>query len=240
MKGNFESGIAVGDIRRMLRILGEVQQMSGEALAGWRCLLRGLCQLVRADVGMMARIANGILPQRSQATAMVEYGSPTDEERDWILHHFQPDDCLEDMAETETPGRAWTAEDGSDHCLFSVCRGPNPDFLYGVALYRRSHRDPFEKRDEQLIDLFYTELSWLYQRILTLPCDTSTALSPRLYVTLQRLMAGDSEKQVAYHLGLSHHTIHGYVKAIYRHFGVSSRGELFAHCVATTPYRIHK
>lgn len=54
------------------------------------------------------------------------------------------------------------------------------------------------------------------------------SLSPRMKQTLDRLLAGDSEKQIARHLGLSRHTVHVYVKALYRGFGVSSRGELLA------------
>jgi DNA-binding CsgD family transcriptional regulator len=56
-------------------------------------------------------------------------------------------------------------------------------------------------------------------------------LSPRMKQTLERLLAGDSEKQIARHLGLSRHTVHVYVKAIYRGFEVSSRGELLARFV---------
>jgi DNA-binding NarL/FixJ family response regulator len=53
-------------------------------------------------------------------------------------------------------------------------------------------------------------------------------LSPRMQQTLQHLLAGDSEKQIAHQLGLSRNTVHVYVKALYRGFGVSSRGELLA------------
>ena len=41
-------------------------------------------------------------------------------------------------------------------------------------------------------------------------------------------MNGDSEKQVAARLGLSRHTVHIYVKHLYKHFGVNSRGELLS------------
>ena len=54
------------------------------------------------------------------------------------------------------------------------------------------------------------------------------SISPRMRQTLERLLAGDSEKQVAQRLRLSPHTVHIYVKALYRHFDVSSRGELLA------------
>ncbi|MDB5553457.1 MAG: Transcriptional regulator, LuxR family protein [Rhizobium sp.] len=53
-------------------------------------------------------------------------------------------------------------------------------------------------------------------------------LPPRLSQTLNRLVRGDSEKQVAMQLGLSRHTIHVYVKQLYKRLSVSSRGELLA------------
>ena len=58
--------------------------------------------------------------------------------------------------------------------------------------------------------------------------DTSAALSPRLGQTLTCLLAGHSEKEAAQQLGLSPHTVHVYVKELYRRFGVSSRAELLA------------
>ena len=56
-------------------------------------------------------------------------------------------------------------------------------------------------------------------------------LSPRHVQTLQRLLEGDSEKQIALRLGVSPNTVHVYVKGLYRHFDVSSRGELLARFV---------
>ncbi len=56
-------------------------------------------------------------------------------------------------------------------------------------------------------------------------------LSPRERQTLQYLLAGDSEKQVAAKLDISRHTVHIYVKTLYKHFGVNSRGELLAKCL---------
>lgn len=53
-------------------------------------------------------------------------------------------------------------------------------------------------------------------------------LPPRLRRTLERLLAGESEKTAARAMGISHHTVHEYVKQIYKHFGVNSRGELMA------------
>jgi DNA-binding CsgD family transcriptional regulator len=52
---------------------------------------------------------------------------------------------------------------------------------------------------------------------------------------LRRLLAGDAEKQAAYKLGLSPHTVHEYTKLLYRTFHVNSRGELLAQFVAYGP-----
>ena len=41
-------------------------------------------------------------------------------------------------------------------------------------------------------------------------------------------MAGFAEKAVAAQLGLSRHTVHNHVRAIYRAYGVRSRAELLA------------
>jgi len=49
--------------------------------------------------------------------------------------------------------------------------------------------------------------------------------------TLASLLEGDSEKQVAARLGISYATAHQYVTALYRRFGVHSRGQLVAHAL---------
>jgi len=69
------------------------------------------------------------------------------------------------------------------------------------------------------------------------PPDLTAGLSPRHVQTLQRLLAGDSEKQIALRLGVSPHTVHVYVKGLHRHFDVSSRGELLALFVRDLPPR---
>lgn len=59
------------------------------------------------------------------------------------------------------------------------------------------------------------------------------AVSPRIRETLKHLLTGDSEKQIANKLGISRHTVHVYVKRLYVHYRVSSRGELLAHFVSS-------
>jgi DNA-binding CsgD family transcriptional regulator len=56
-------------------------------------------------------------------------------------------------------------------------------------------------------------------------------LSGRAWETLEYLLAGDSEKQVALALGLSTHTVHSYIRKVYEAFGVATRAELIVRFV---------
>lgn len=58
--------------------------------------------------------------------------------------------------------------------------------------------------------------------------DTGPPLSRRQRETLELLLAGNAEKQIAARLSISRHTVHVYVKSLYKRFGVNSRPELLA------------
>jgi DNA-binding CsgD family transcriptional regulator len=57
---------------------------------------------------------------------------------------------------------------------------------------------------------------------------TLSELPPRAREVLTLLKSGLSEKEIALQLQLSRHTIHVYIKLLYRRFGVSSRSQLMA------------
>lgn len=60
------------------------------------------------------------------------------------------------------------------------------------------------------------------------PPATSEPLSPRQRQTLELLLEGHAEKQIAARLAISKHTVHVYVKSLYKRFDVCSRAELLA------------
>ncbi|HEV7302464.1 MAG TPA: LuxR C-terminal-related transcriptional regulator [Tepidisphaeraceae bacterium] len=62
----------------------------------------------------------------------------------------------------------------------------------------------------------------------TLAPREAQALSSRQLETLEMLLGGLSEKQVATAMELSVHTVHVYVKSLYVALGVNSRAELMA------------
>ena len=51
-------------------------------------------------------------------------------------------------------------------------------------------------------------------------------LTPRCREVLQRLLHGDADKLIAQKLGISIHTVHIYVRDLYRQYGVAGRTEL--------------
>jgi DNA-binding CsgD family transcriptional regulator len=56
----------------------------------------------------------------------------------------------------------------------------------------------------------------------------AAGLSPRMRQTLELLVRGDSERQIALKLKISPHTVHVYVKQLYKRFNANSRGELLS------------
>lgn len=124
---------------------------------------------------------------------------------------------------------AWVRKPAAlDDTIYSAhVLGPGRAAVVGV--YRPwGHPEPFGEGERQLVDLLHHESSWLYRDQAPRGEIDSLPLSPRARQTLRRLLDGRGEKQIAAEMRLSVNTVHHYVKAIYRHFDVSSRAELLA------------
>jgi DNA-binding CsgD family transcriptional regulator len=99
-----------------------------------------------------------------------------------------------------------------------------------IHLHRAPGERDFSPREQRLVEFFHGELGPLVGRALVSATEQSPDnLPPRLRQTLACLLEGDSEKQLAARLGISYATAHEYVTALYRRFGVHSRGQLVAH-----------
>jgi DNA-binding CsgD family transcriptional regulator len=117
-------------------------------------------------------------------------------------------------------------------------------FVLSVTTGRCSHlgvhQDPTDAapsaRAKSIIDLLHRRLAPLIDSVLAGERHRSRqGLSPRLGQTLDRMLAGDSEKQIAAQLGISPPTVHEYVGKLYRHFNVNSHAELMAYFVGRQP-----
>lgn len=109
--------------------------------------------------------------------------------------------------------------------------GAQPTDGFHVRISRPAGHAPFTPRQWKLVQILFDELRWMYAP----PANPSPLekLPSRLRRVAEHLRQGLSEKEVASQLGLSRHTVHDYVKQLYRQFTVSSRAELMAHLLAS-------
>ena len=136
------------------------------------------------------------------------------------------------------PDRAWYRSEfvqtarhraGFGDAVYSARRlGPESPHVAVVCFARRRGADrPLEKRECHIAHLVHSETAWVYDGQLP-AADADAVLSPRQRDCLRHLLAGHSEREIAARLGLSPHTVHAHVKAVYRQLKVSSRAQLLA------------
>ena len=98
----------------------------------------------------------------------------------------------------------------------------------GVISSMEVYRDRgvrFSERERLFVELLHEELGHDWNRVER---GEGARLTPRQQQVLAHLTAGASEKELAYELNVSPHTVHEHIKAIHRAFGARSRGELLA------------
>lgn len=94
---------------------------------------------------------------------------------------------------------------------------------------RSSARSNLAARDHTLVREALRAATGLAGGPLARFADPSPAqLTPRDRQVLACFLRGDGDEQAALRLGISAHTVNQHAKAIFRHFGVRSRGELLA------------
>lgn len=111
-----------------------------------------------------------------------------------------------------------------DDFIIAMCAVPGAGVICSLELFRPWGAARFAERERLLVQLVQEELSRDFQASF----EPLRRLSPRQRQVLDLLRRGLAEKQVAAELGVSPHTVHDYVKALYRSHGVTSRAELLA------------
>lgn len=118
---------------------------------------------------------------------------------------------------------------GIDDYVISIRRVPRLGHFTSLFVHRSVEAPAFTKRDVDLVNLLHEEVGDMIGAELAAAAEPGLKrLTPRQREVLDLLLDGDSEKQIAATLGISRTTVHEYVTALYRHFEVSSRGELLA------------
>ena len=242
------------DVRDAYRLIGECRDLGSEPALWHMRMFAGLCQLVGGATaaggeGVWTRATRQIQPLSSFGVGMdtshrklyAAYLREITPQGDPVLHALADvrGGVLTHTRRAVVPDAVWyKSEDfnnyrkpaGINHCLASVREVSHQGAITVITLHRSVGDRDFSPGEVRLLSFFHDELSRLVGRQLVSANEAHLEkLSPRLRQTLACLVQGDSEKQAAVRLGLSPATVHEYVTALYRRFGVRSRGELLAH-----------
>jgi DNA-binding CsgD family transcriptional regulator len=235
-----------GDVAAIVRLMGEVAGMTEPLPERRRRLLEGLARLVGADVWLWT-ISRGIVEGTGPIVPLfyLDGGFADDAERGRVTRANAEASVLGEFRRifdfsahntthagaVATPDfhRATLAPIGFAHSLFSMYP-IGQGVVSGIGVHRREGRPPYSPRDAAIVHLVVGQVDWLHRAGTDVPAnaDRASQLSPRQIEVLIYLLAGDGRKQIAQRMGLSEHTVADHLKALHRHFGVASRGELLA------------
>ena len=246
--------LRVQDVRDVYRLIGECRDLGSEPSLWQTRILEGLCRLVGAAAGVGGEgiWARPVHPARPFSSFDVGFDARGRERLMAYLREIGPVGDPIFLAIRHLPGpvvtrarsqlvgntewyRSVSFNDyrrlcGVDHCITSVCRVSDRGAVSVITEHRAIGEQDFSPGEVRLLEFFHEELRPLIGRQLVCASEPRPEmLAPRLRETLACLMEGDSEKQVAARLGISHPTVHQYVTTLYRRFGVQSRGQLLAY-----------
>ncbi len=246
------------DIRAAFRLIGDCRDLGNDPNRWQRRMLEGLLLLfgvVQATAGeaWWERPGKTVRPVAAYSVSLDPapeaayraYHSAEGPAGDPILQAIEkrPEklitrtrlDLVPDADWYRSSSFAYRREGGLDHTVISVLQRSASGATSVISLnHARGERD-FTAREQRWLHFFHAELGRLIGGPLVAAIDSPVApLPPRLRETLACLLEGDSEKQVAARLGLSHATVHQYVTALYRRFGVQSRAQLLTYVIRRT------
>jgi DNA-binding CsgD family transcriptional regulator len=243
------------EVRQAMRLVGECRDQGRHPRAWLLHAMQGMQQLLKSNVvlGALAGTEGFSLHSRLQLVICTGWASPQLGEkamaylatepqlRDPSFHRLQqiarpnitlrPSRLISRRAFETSDFYADRAGFGIEDQIFSQRQTANRLATFSLAPQRPPGDTWFSVRDRKLLGLFHSELALLAGNVLSDGlADPLAGLTLRLRQTLASLLAGDSEKEAALRLGISRHTVHQYVVALYRHFRVNSRPGLLALC----------
>lgn len=241
------------DVRAMVHLVGEVAGLPGGHTEKKRFLMDGVCQLIGADSWAWTL---AVLPEGDMKPVYVGsmMGGMTEEQASLYMEATNhPDEgklmvpFMEEMfrrgGHTTRLRQQTDPENTFLQCASRelwIKAGVYPGIvsarplrdggISGIGIYRRPGKADFTERESRIAHIILTEVAWLHE--LGWPEDrgvTVPYLPPRQRLTLNLLLQGHSRQQIAQHMSISIHTLNGYVKQVFRHFGVQSQTELMRH-----------
>jgi DNA-binding CsgD family transcriptional regulator len=242
------------DVRYACRLIGDCRDVGRDPALWFRCALEGLSRLVggiaaTGGEGIWRRPASPVRPMTAfdvgfegvARDCFLAYMRANGPQADPIFQKLQhvPGRVVTLTRRQLVADRDWYQSasfndyrraGGCDHQLTSIYLVSEDGAINSLCVHRSVGERDFSPRERRLMHFFHTELGRLVRGPLVSGTESGPeGLSPRLRQTLAYLLEGESEKQVAMRLGLSHATTHQYIAMLYRKFGVRSRSQLMAH-----------
>ena len=234
--------LRLSDVRNVFRLIGEIRELGSDPKAWRPHMVKRLRKLFDAQIVVSSEV-HAQVTRHSDRLRLIDIGWGCDaDDNIWDIHATREDEKLEEWRiaagqlpdprpeeGTEVPVRPITPVYGGRSFVLSQYSLPHINAVDQLGLHRAFGDAAFSSAEHRLIRLFHTELARFWKRdAIRAARNPSLDLPPRLAQTLQELLSGKSEKEIAARLELSRHTIHNYVKALHQRFEVSSRGELLA------------
>jgi DNA-binding CsgD family transcriptional regulator len=247
------------DVRALLRLVGECREILDAGERPSQHFLHGIARLTRSQIAIQMSAVGIAAGSRPVFVDVHDIGWGTGSDRERVYGYVTSTPIDADpftAALLRTPGpqvtltrrdamseHAWARAEvrndvhrpsGIDDSLLSLARTPKKGEVRVIALKRAWNEPSYGDVEREILDLAHTECGGLIEAPPQKHAALAGAWSPREKETLDLLLTGASEKSVAATLGLSPHTVHDYVKAIYKRVGVASRAELMARAIAKT------
>jgi DNA-binding CsgD family transcriptional regulator len=235
------------ELRQMIGLARAMYEPPADARLRRQRMIVGLCQLVNAASGVSAILS--FEDKWPRVESLVHAGKEDQDKRSvqGLLEEQPADDSWRRMGEMLRDGysaltrtRGQVLRGGEKYVPRSSPARAKQDRIYSIlrlgdfaaamlCLSRDGGQKPFTQNDAKLVHLIHSEMDVLYRSV---PARLGIiGMTPRQQEIHEYLLMGHGEKQIANTMGLSKHTIHAHVKAIYKHFRVSSRPELLARFV---------
>lgn len=236
----------------MIRLVGEVAALRGGHAEKKRYLMEGLCKIVDADAWIWG-LSCQREPDKPQVYVSMLKGGLSEEDFVKFLQAVEHPEMIEfaskffiELKKSKTHLtrlRHQITDEARFHgsqaqlAWKKVNLGPTILSLRpldhvsssAVGLYRHFDRPHFTARESRIVHIMLSEVPWLHQQ--GWPDDRGVSvpnLSKRERLALNLLTLGHSHKQIADRMNISPNTLHGYIKSVYRHFGVNSQAELMS------------
>lgn len=247
-----DGGVSSRDAAGVMELVADLHDLSVPATARKERLLTGTAELLRARVGLLLEIDG--LPRRTapRVHSVAEHGWEPAEQT--MFHQILDEEgvadplsqralaqdhaCFSLLRRDLMDDQAWYATTYTselrrsaniDDVTGTILRLPGVNMTIGLSMHRAWGDVMFDKRDKAILDMIGRSLLRTYQHVLCRPADrVRETLTPRLNETLDLLLRGWSEQEIAAAMNRSSHTVHEYVKMLYRRFGVTTRAQLMA------------